>query len=73
MTAGGLGGCARPDHRDRKLNPADRASEILFGLIMALTFTLSLGATGAGRADVQAVLIGALGCNVAWGAIDAEP
>ena len=55
----------------RVLDPAARASEILFGLIMALTFTLSLGATGIGRADVQTVLIGALGCNLAWGAIDA--
>lgn len=55
----------------RVLDPADRASEILFGLIMVLTFTLSLGATEAGRADVRAVLLGALGCNLAWGIIDA--
>ena len=55
----------------RVLNPADRASEILFGLIMVLTFTLSLGAPGTGMADVQVVLIGALGCNLAWGLIDA--
>lgn len=55
----------------RVLAPADRASEILFGLIMVLTFTLSLGATGTGRADVQVVLLGALGCNLAWGLIDA--
>jgi hypothetical protein len=55
----------------RVLDPADRASEILFGLIMVLTFTLSLGATGMGKADVHAVLIGALGCNLAWGIIDA--
>lgn len=55
----------------RALDPADRASEILFGLIMVLTFTLSLGVTEAGRADVRAVLLGALGCNLAWGIIDA--
>ena len=48
-----------------------RASEILFGLIMVLTFTLSLAATEAGRADVGAVLIGMLGCNLAWAVIDA--
>lgn len=48
-----------------------RASEILFGLIMVLNFTLSLAATEAGRADVRAVLIGMLGCNLAWAAIDA--
>jgi VIT1/CCC1 family predicted Fe2+/Mn2+ transporter len=55
----------------RVLDPSDRASEILFGLIMVLTFTLSLGTTGVGRVDVQAVLLGALGCNLAWGIIDA--
>ena len=38
---------------------------------MALTFTLSLGATEAGRADVHTMLIGAFGCNLAWGLIDA--
>jgi hypothetical protein len=53
------------------LDPLARASEILFGLIMVLTFTLSLNATAAGREDVSAMLIGALGCNLAWGIIDA--
>ena len=53
------------------LDPVSRASEILFGLIMVLTFTLSLEATEAGRADVRAVLIGMLGCNLAWAVIDA--
>lgn len=55
----------------RVLDPVSRASEILFGLIMVLTFTLSLVATEAGRADVRAVLIGLLGCNLAWAIIDA--
>jgi hypothetical protein len=53
------------------LDPVSRASEILFGLIMVLTFTLSLAATEADRADVRAVLIGILGCNLAWAIIDA--
>jgi len=53
------------------LDPVSRASEILFGLIMVLTFTLSLTATEAGRADVLAVLVGMLGCNLAWAIIDA--
>ena len=53
------------------LDPIDRVSEILFGLIMVLTFTGTLGAAEAGREDVQIMLIGALGCNVAWGIIDA--
>ena len=55
----------------RVLEPIDRVSEILFGLIMVLTFTGSLSVAEAGREDVQAMLIGALGCNVAWGIIDA--
>jgi VIT1/CCC1 family predicted Fe2+/Mn2+ transporter len=53
------------------LDPVDRASEILFGLIMVLTVTLSLSSAGGGEQDVRTVLIGALGCNVAWGIIDA--
>jgi VIT1/CCC1 family predicted Fe2+/Mn2+ transporter len=55
----------------RVLDPVDRASEILFGLIMVLTFTASLSATEAARADVRAMLVGALGCNLAWAIIDA--
>src|SRR6188508_2699670 len=55
----------------RVLEPIDRVSEILFGLIMVLTFTGSLSVADAGRDDVRAMLIGALGCNVAWGIIDA--
>lgn len=52
------------------LDPVDRVSEVLFGLIMVLTFTGSLSVAEAGRDDVRAMLIGALGCNLAWGIID---
>src|SRR5438045_3203071 len=52
------------------LEPIDRVSEILFGLIMVLTFTGSLSVAEAGRDDVRTMLIGALGCNLAWGIID---
>jgi VIT1/CCC1 family predicted Fe2+/Mn2+ transporter len=52
------------------LEPYDRISEVLFGLIMVLTFTGSLSVADAGRDDVRAMLIGALGCNLAWGIID---
>jgi VIT1/CCC1 family predicted Fe2+/Mn2+ transporter len=52
------------------LEPYDRISEVLFGLIMVLTFTGSLSVAEAGREDVRAMLIGALGCNAAWGIID---
>ena len=54
----------------RVLDPVDRVSEVLFGLIMVLTFTGSLSVAEAGRDDVRAMLIGALGCNLAWGIID---
>jgi hypothetical protein len=55
----------------RVLDPIDRLSEVLFGLIMVLTFTGSLSVADAGRDDVRAMLVGALGCNIAWGLIDA--
>jgi hypothetical protein len=54
----------------RVLEPYDRVSEVLFGLIMVLTFTGSLSITQAGRDDIRSMLIGALGCNLAWGIID---
>lgn len=55
----------------RVLEPIDRVSEVLFGLIMVLTITGSLSVAGAGRDDIRTMLIGALGCNLAWGIIDA--
>src|SRR5213595_1749621 len=55
----------------RVLEPHERISEGLFGLIMVLTFTGSLSVAEAGREDVRTMLIGALGCNLAWGIIDA--
>src|SRR5690348_5527771 len=55
----------------RVLDPIDRVSEVLFGLIMVLTFTGSLSVAEAGRDDVRTMLVGALGCNLAWGIIDA--
>ena len=59
------------DVRRRVLDPTERFSEILFGLIMVLTFTGSLSAAESGRQEVRTMLIGALGCNLAWGIIDA--
>jgi hypothetical protein len=53
------------------LEPIERLSEVLFGLIMVLTFTGSLSVAEAGREDIRTMLIGALGCNIAWGIIDA--
>src|SRR5262249_22551085 len=54
----------------KALEPIDRVSEVLFGLIMVLTFTGSLSVAEAGREDVRTMLVGALGCNIAWGIID---
>ncbi len=54
----------------RVLDPIDRVSEVLFGLIMVLTFTGSLSVAEAGRESIRTMLIGALGCNLAWGIID---
>jgi hypothetical protein len=54
----------------RVLDPIERVSEILFGLIMVLTFTGSLSVAEAGHSEVRSMLLGALGCNLAWGIID---
>jgi len=53
------------------LNPLDRAAEILFGLIMALTFTCSIGVATKGHTQIGELLVGAIGCNMAWGLVDA--
>jgi VIT1/CCC1 family predicted Fe2+/Mn2+ transporter len=55
----------------RYLEPADRLNEILFGLIMVLTFTLTAGFTvGDGPDAARTLLLATLGCNLAWGIID---
>lgn len=58
-----------PESR-RILDPGERAAEILFGVIMTMTFTGTLSVAKAGRDDVRVMFIGALGCNIAWGIID---
>ena len=55
----------------RFLDPMERISEILFGLVMVLTITCSFSVGGGGRTEVHEMLIGTIGCNVAWGVIDA--
>jgi hypothetical protein len=62
---------SEPKKRSRRvLDQYTLIAEVLFGLIMVLTFTGSLSVADAGRDDVRAMLIGALGCNIAWGVID---
>jgi len=53
------------------LEPMDRISEVLFGLIMVLTCTSTISVVTADRIQIRTMLIGALGCNLAWGIIDA--
>jgi hypothetical protein len=55
----------------RYLEPGDSLSELLFGLIMTLTFTLGAGVLL--REDPNAareLLAATIGCNIAWGIID---
>jgi hypothetical protein len=54
----------------RVLDPVDRFSEIIFGLIMVLTFTGTISVAESGRQEIRDVLAAALACNVAWGIID---
>ena len=57
---------------DRYLDPAESLAEILFGLIMVLTCTLGASLiAGFDRDALGRLLIAALGCNLAWGVIDA--
>jgi len=57
--------------REPLLSPVDRVSEFLFGLFMALTFVGVVSMATAGRDEIEAMLIAALGCNLAWGIVDA--
>lgn len=51
------------------LDPFDRGLALLGGVVMVLTFTSSLSVS-AGEADVRAMLVGSLGCNLAWDIIE---
>ena len=54
------------------VDPATALGEILFGLVMTLTFTLTAGMIieEGGRAGARELLIAVVGCNIAWGIID---
>src|SRR4026208_546092 len=62
---------AENESSKRPLDPIDRVSEVLFGLIMVLTFTGSLSVAEAGREDGRTLPIGAPGGNGGRGVIDA--
>jgi hypothetical protein len=53
------------------LGPMERISEVLFGLIMVLTVTCSFSVAESDRRQVHDMLLAAIGCNLAWGVIDA--
>lgn len=53
------------------LSPVDRISELLFGLFMALTFVGAVSVVNPGTGQVREMFIGAFGCNIAWGMVDA--
>jgi len=56
----------------RYLDPSTSLAEVLFGLIMTLTFTLGAGLVieDEGREGARQLLVAVVGCNVAWGIID---
>lgn len=53
------------------LDPIDRASEVIFGVLMAMSITGSLSVASASRGEVGDMLVAALSCNLAWGLTDA--
>jgi VIT1/CCC1 family predicted Fe2+/Mn2+ transporter len=55
----------------RFLNPTERFSELLFGLIMVMTSTGSLALSSAAGIPRRTFLLGAVGCNLAWAIVDA--
>lgn len=57
--------------REPLLHPVDRVSEMIFGLFMALTFVGVVSMATADREAIRTMLIAALGCNIAWGLVDA--
>lgn len=53
------------------LDPGSIFGEILFGLIMVLTFTLGAGIVVEEEPGaIRTLLVAAIGCNLAWGLID---
>ena len=63
------------DHKDSNalaaaLSPFERAAESVFGILMAISVTAAFEITVGKSVDVRELMIAALGCNLAWGAID---
>ena len=55
----------------RHLDPGTTLAELIFGLLMVLTFTLGARLLGPDEpTDGRELMIAAIGCNIAWGIID---
>ena len=57
--------------REPVLSPVARVSEMLFGLFMALTFVGAVSVADSGDSQIRTMFFAALGCNLAWGLVDA--
>lgn len=57
--------------REPVLDVVDRVSEMCFGLFMALTFVGAVSTSTGAQDAGQTLLRTALGCNLAWGLVDA--
>jgi hypothetical protein len=56
----------------RYLDPGEALGEVLFGLIMALSFTVGARLLFEEEGlDTTELVVAAVGCNIAWGVIDA--
>jgi hypothetical protein len=66
-----MSGVAAETSRKPVLDPVARVSEMLFGLFMALTFVGAISVATAGREEIRTMFFAALGCNLAWGLVDA--
>jgi VIT1/CCC1 family predicted Fe2+/Mn2+ transporter len=53
------------------LSPVERVSEMCFGLYMAITFAGAMQVVTPGGGEVRTMVMTALGCNLAWGLVDA--
>lgn len=57
--------------RPAPLDTIDRVSEMCFGLFMALTFVGAVSAVAAPENAARIMFFTSLGCNLAWGLVDA--
>ena len=62
---------ALADASETALDPVYRSSEVIFGLLMAMSFIGSISVATDGQEEVRTLLVAALGCNLAWGLVDA--